>query len=144
MSLKTSFIAGYDLHPLSIRLRSILTFYEGSFRPSEAPRRSCPVGLHSIDVSVTDSEEITVTKLTTRSLQLNAKHPETFSHHTLSLKPRHYKSMVTAMNLPFRGIETTSCVGPFFWCAYDQDEVNPHLRTSCNQSQNFSKSNTPL
>lgn len=35
------------------------------------------------------------------------------------------------MHLPYRGIESTSCVGPFFWCAYDQDEVNPHLRTLC-------------
>lgn len=67
--------------------------------------------------------------LTARSLQLNASHPETFSHHVISLRPGHYKSMVRTMNLPFRGIESTSCVGPFFWCAYDQDSENPHLRT---------------
>jgi hypothetical protein len=61
-------------------------------------------------------------------LQLNAKHPETFTPHIISLKPDAYKSMVVTMNLPYRGIESTSAVGPFFWCAYDQDEENPHLR----------------
>ncbi|KAH8595940.1 hypothetical protein B0O99DRAFT_594231 [Bisporella sp. PMI_857] len=61
-------------------------------------------------------------------LQLNAKHPETFTPHIISLKPDAYKSMVVTMNLPYRGIESTSAVGPFFWCAYDQDEENPHLQ----------------
>lgn len=36
--------------------------------------------------------------------------------------------MVRAMNLPYRGIETNSVVGPFFWCAHDQDDDDPHLR----------------
>lgn len=30
--------------------------------------------------------------------------------------------------LPFRAIEGTSVVGPFFWSAYDQDDDDPHLR----------------
>ena len=68
--------------------------------------------------------------LTMPSLQQNAKHPETFAPHVISLKPDAYKSMVVTMNLPYRAIESTSAVGPFFWCAYDQDEVNPHLRKS--------------
>ena len=36
--------------------------------------------------------------------------------------------MVRAMNLPYRGIETNSVVGPFFWSAHDQDDDDPHLR----------------
>jgi hypothetical protein len=36
--------------------------------------------------------------------------------------------MVEVLNLPYRAIESTSCVGPFFWAAWDQDEVTPHLR----------------
>lgn len=36
--------------------------------------------------------------------------------------------MVRAMKLPHRGIETNSVVGPFFWCAHDQDDDDPHLR----------------
>jgi hypothetical protein len=63
------------------------------------------------------------------SLQQNAKHPETFTPHVISLRPEMYKNMVEAMNLPYRGIESTSVVGPFFWSAWDQDEENPHLRT---------------
>ena len=36
--------------------------------------------------------------------------------------------MVVTLNLPYRAIESTSAVGPFFWAAWDQDEENPHLR----------------
>ncbi|KAH8815605.1 hypothetical protein F5884DRAFT_772905 [Xylogone sp. PMI_703] len=61
-------------------------------------------------------------------LQQNAQHPETFTPHVISLKPEMYKSMVEIMNLPYRGIESTSVVGPFFWSAYDQDDENPHLQ----------------
>lgn len=61
-------------------------------------------------------------------LQQNAKHPETFTPHVISLRPEAYTAMVTTMNLPYRAIESTSCVGPFFWCAYDQDYENPHLQ----------------
>jgi len=35
---------------------------------------------------------------------------------------------VEILNLPYRAIESTSAVGPFFWSAYDQDEANPHLQ----------------
>lgn len=38
--------------------------------------------------------------------------------------------MVRALHLPFRAIEGTSVVGPFFWAAFDQDDDDPHLRTS--------------
>jgi hypothetical protein len=36
--------------------------------------------------------------------------------------------MVRTLRLPFRAIEGTSLVGPFFWSAYDQDDDDPHLR----------------
>ncbi|OWP03416.1 hypothetical protein B2J93_7434 [Marssonina coronariae] len=61
-------------------------------------------------------------------LQQNAQHPETFTPHVISLKPEVYKSMVVRLNLPYRAIESTSAVGPFFWAAWDQDEINPHLQ----------------
>jgi hypothetical protein len=61
-------------------------------------------------------------------VQKNAKHPDTFLTKVISLPAEKYKSMVRTMNLPYRGIETTSTVGPFFWCAHDQDDDDPHLR----------------
>ncbi|KAK3333602.1 hypothetical protein B0T19DRAFT_418555 [Cercophora scortea] len=36
--------------------------------------------------------------------------------------------MVRALRLPFRAIEGTSVVGPFFWSAFDQDDDDPHLQ----------------
>ena len=36
--------------------------------------------------------------------------------------------MVEVLKLPYRTIESISCVGPFFWSAWDQDEEDPHLR----------------
>lgn len=36
--------------------------------------------------------------------------------------------MVRGMHLPFRAIEGTSVVGPFFWSSFDQDDEDPHLR----------------
>lgn len=64
------------------------------------------------------------------SLQQNAKHPETFSPNYISLKHAAYVSMVETLHLPYRGIESTTAVGPFFWAAFDQDEEDPHLRES--------------
>ncbi|KAH8673639.1 hypothetical protein BX600DRAFT_211125 [Xylariales sp. PMI_506] len=61
-------------------------------------------------------------------LQKNAKHPETFSPHHISFKASEYESMVRTMRLPFRAIEGTSVVGPFFWAAFDQDANDPHLQ----------------
>ncbi|KAK0673834.1 hypothetical protein QBC41DRAFT_265485 [Cercophora samala] len=57
-------------------------------------------------------------------LQQNAKHPETFTPSYISLSHSNYTLMVRALKLPFRGIESTSVVGPFFWCALDPD-VDP-------------------
>ncbi|KAK1691217.1 hypothetical protein BDP55DRAFT_542266 [Colletotrichum godetiae] len=61
-------------------------------------------------------------------LQKNAKHKDTFTPHTISFTADAYESMVRAMRLPFRAIEGTSVVGPFFWCAYDQDDEDPTLQ----------------
>ncbi len=36
--------------------------------------------------------------------------------------------MVRTLHLPFRAVEGTSVVVPFFWCAFDQDDDNPHLQ----------------
>lgn len=62
-------------------------------------------------------------------LQQKAKHSETFSPNYISLTAEAYESMVRTFHLPFRAIEGTSVVGPFFWSAFDQDDDNPHLRT---------------
>lgn len=36
--------------------------------------------------------------------------------------------MVNVMRLPYKAIETTAVVGPFFWSAFDEDAKDPHLR----------------
>ena len=46
----------------------------------------------------------------------------------MSLTHTAYESMVRHLRLPYRGIETTSVVGPFFWSALDSDDDDPHLR----------------
>ncbi|KAK2592486.1 hypothetical protein QQS21_009831 [Conoideocrella luteorostrata] len=61
-------------------------------------------------------------------VQKNAKDKDTFMPKVLSLPKDSYAAMVRVMKLPFRGIETTSTVGPFFWCSFDQDDEDPHLQ----------------
>ncbi|KPM42749.1 hypothetical protein AK830_g3773 [Neonectria ditissima] len=61
-------------------------------------------------------------------VQKNAKDKDTFAPKVLSLPQDTYESMVRKLNLPFRGIETTAVVGPFFWSAHDQDDDDPHLQ----------------
>ncbi|KAH8658766.1 hypothetical protein BGZ60DRAFT_531448 [Tricladium varicosporioides] len=61
-------------------------------------------------------------------LQQNAQHADTFTPDVLSLTQKQYKAMVNALHLPYRWIESMSCVGPFFWSAWDQDEETPHLQ----------------
>lgn len=36
--------------------------------------------------------------------------------------------MVRGMRLPFRAIEGTGVVGPFFWSSLDQEDEDPNLR----------------
>ncbi|AEO57656.1 hypothetical protein MYCTH_2304073 [Thermothelomyces thermophilus ATCC 42464] len=61
-------------------------------------------------------------------LQQNAQHPETFTPCYLSLTHQAYEDMIRAWHLPFRAIEGSSVVGPFFWSAFDQDDDDPHLQ----------------
>ncbi|KAL6908816.1 hypothetical protein GGI43DRAFT_156228 [Trichoderma evansii] len=61
-------------------------------------------------------------------VQKDAQHKDTFMPKVISLTKDKYMSMVRTMKLPFRGIESSSVVGPFFWCAYDQDDDDPHLQ----------------
>ncbi|KAF5130063.1 hypothetical protein E5D57_006398 [Metarhizium anisopliae] len=58
----------------------------------------------------------------------NAKDKDTFTPKVISLPKDSYEDMVRALKLPFRGIETTSVVGPFFWSSFDQDDDDPHLQ----------------
>lgn len=46
----------------------------------------------------------------------------------ISLPKDAYANMVRVLRLPYRGIETSAAVGPFFWSAIDQDDDDPHLR----------------
>ncbi|KAI0593954.1 hypothetical protein F4775DRAFT_575960 [Biscogniauxia sp. FL1348] len=61
-------------------------------------------------------------------IQKNAEHRDTFAPEVISLPHHLYASMVRKMHLPFRAVEGSALVGPFFWCAYDQDEDDPHLQ----------------
>ncbi|GKT46002.1 uncharacterized protein ColSpa_06183 [Colletotrichum spaethianum] len=61
-------------------------------------------------------------------LQKNAEHADTFAGHTISFTAEAYESMVRAMRLPLKAVEGTNIVGPFFWCAYDQDDEDPTLQ----------------
>ncbi|KAI6781073.1 uncharacterized protein J7T54_003240 [Emericellopsis cladophorae] len=60
-------------------------------------------------------------------VQVNAKHPDTFAPKVISLPKESYSSMVNAMKLPQKGIETSAVVGPFFWSSLDHDDDDPHL-----------------
>ncbi|KAF1731831.1 hypothetical protein CRV24_008021 [Beauveria bassiana] len=57
----------------------------------------------------------------------NYSDKDTFMPKVLSLPKDVYEQMVRVLRLPFRGIETTSVVGPFFWSSYDHDDADPHL-----------------
>ncbi|KAF7547798.1 hypothetical protein G7Z17_g7492 [Cylindrodendrum hubeiense] len=61
-------------------------------------------------------------------VQRNVKDKDTFAPKVISLPKDTYESMVRAMKLPFRAIETSAVVGPFFWSSHDQDEDDPHLQ----------------
>ncbi|KAF4981629.1 hypothetical protein FZEAL_2598 [Fusarium zealandicum] len=75
-------------------------------------------------------------------VQKNAKHNDTFLPRVISLPCDRYESMVRELRLPFRGIETTCAVGPFFWCAYDQDDDDPHLQIIHRKSDVLKKGKT--
>ncbi|RSL65617.1 hypothetical protein CEP54_004176 [Fusarium duplospermum] len=75
-------------------------------------------------------------------VQKNAKNNDTFLSKVISLPCDRYASMVREMRLPYRGIETTSVVGPFFWCAYDQDDDDPHLQIIHRKSDVLKKGKT--
>lgn len=77
------------------------------------------------------------------SLQLKAKHPETFTPSVISFTGAEYESMVRNLHLPYRAIEGGSVVGPFFWCAHDSDdESNPHLQIIMRKSDVRKKGKT--
>ncbi|PMD36365.1 hypothetical protein L207DRAFT_637477 [Hyaloscypha variabilis F] len=61
-------------------------------------------------------------------LQKDAKHPETFTPHVISLEPETYSKMIHGLHFPMRAIESTSYVGPFFWAGVDQNDENTHLQ----------------
>ncbi|KAI8959135.1 hypothetical protein F5Y11DRAFT_14795 [Daldinia sp. FL1419] len=61
-------------------------------------------------------------------IQKDAKHANTFAPDYISLQKKSYESMVKAWHLPFRAIEGSSLVGPFFWCSQDQNKDDRHLQ----------------
>jgi hypothetical protein len=62
------------------------------------------------------------------SLQKNVDLPDTFEPTNLSLPKGLYKMMVETMHLPHHWIETSSCVGPFFWSTMTEVDGRPHFR----------------
>ncbi|KAK8140324.1 hypothetical protein PG984_000390 [Apiospora sp. TS-2023a] len=80
------------------------------------------------DSKLVSGMRLILTETGAKRLQKNAKHPETFSPHHISLEQHEYASMVKTMRLPYRAIEGTSVVGPFFWASYDHDANDPHLQ----------------
>jgi hypothetical protein len=76
---------------------------------------------------VSPSHPVPLPSLTTSRLQKNAQHKDTFTPFVISLPAATYASMIRVLRLPFRAIEGTSVVGPFFWAAFDQDDEDPHL-----------------
>ncbi|KAI1466992.1 uncharacterized protein F4812DRAFT_430692 [Daldinia caldariorum] len=61
-------------------------------------------------------------------IQKDASHANTFAPDYISLTRHSYESMMTQWRLPFRAIEGSSIVGPFFWCSHDQDKEDRHLQ----------------
>lgn len=61
-------------------------------------------------------------------VQKEACQDDTFAPLHISLKPEAYESMVRTWHLPFGAIESSSLVGPFFWCSHDHDEEDRHLQ----------------
>ncbi len=61
-------------------------------------------------------------------LQTNAGKAHTFSPHFISLPKPAYVEMIEVFGLPYRGIESTSAVGPLFWCTVEQDDERPIIQ----------------
>ncbi len=53
-----------------------------------------------------------------RRLQLEPQDPKAFFPDVISFALQDYASLMRDMDLPFRSIEITSAVGPFFWWAF--------------------------
>ncbi|KAI3400948.1 hypothetical protein diail_1156 [Diaporthe ilicicola] len=76
-------------------------------------------------------------------LQLKVKHPETFAPHVISFTGSEYENMVRSLHLPYRAIEGTAVVGPFFWCSHDSDdEDDPYLQIVMRKSDVRKKGKT--
>ncbi|PKS10220.1 hypothetical protein jhhlp_001970 [Lomentospora prolificans] len=99
-----------EQHPLSSDEFDNFIYRRGAFEaPSLRQGIQCTSGLRLI-------------------LQLNARQPETFSPYVITLTHKEYRSMVRGMRLPYRAIEGTGVVGPFFWSSYDQNDDDPNLQ----------------
>ncbi|OTB06048.1 hypothetical protein M426DRAFT_319415 [Hypoxylon sp. CI-4A] len=61
-------------------------------------------------------------------VQKDAQHPNTFAPFHISMKKKSYVSMVKNWHLPYRAIEGSSVVGPFFWFSHDQDQDDRYLQ----------------
>ncbi|KAI1376664.1 hypothetical protein F4677DRAFT_69868 [Hypoxylon crocopeplum] len=61
-------------------------------------------------------------------VQKEADHNNTFAPLHISLKQDAYESMVRTWHLPFRAIEGSSLVGPFFSCSHDGEDDDLHLQ----------------
>ena len=106
--------------------------YQGAFLPKPLPHGVIQTAsIRLLSVLLCPLSIYTNGILTFYRVQQKVKNPDTFSPNVISLPHHRYKKMVDALRLPYRGIETTSAVGPVFWSAFDQDEETPHLRKFC-------------
>jgi hypothetical protein len=63
------------------------------------------------------------------SLQKNVDLANTFEPTNMSLPKEVYEMMIDKRHLPFHWIETSSCVGPFFWSTVTELDGTPRFRT---------------
>ncbi|KAH7127924.1 hypothetical protein B0J13DRAFT_564738 [Dactylonectria estremocensis] len=61
-------------------------------------------------------------------IQDQASQRETLAPHTISMATEEYLAMVDAFHLPSVGLETSSVVGLFFWCALDDNGDSPQFQ----------------
>jgi hypothetical protein len=83
---------------------------------------------NAVNVSICSCPFQAHRRLKSESLQKDVDLANTFEPTNMSLPRSIYDMMVKAMHLPFQWIETSSCVGPFFWSTLTEVEGKPRFR----------------
>lgn len=73
--------------------------------------------------------EQSLTSTVAFSVQPAVEHEDTFLPHIVSMEKHEYELMVNEMRLPYKGIESSDVLGPFFWYRHINNPAGrPHLR----------------